>query len=806
MWDEISHRELPHSKLFVVFWSKNYVSATGCIKEIVQAEKLVEQGRLKTLIIRLDDYPIFWSKDMAPESKVVFDALKPMLSNRTSSVGASSRQAITLIQRAADPILGSSHPLMVRAESQDALRRAMKFDRFTYYPVAWVSGFNGVGRQTLITELNRNFVPNGRAVVVDINEASLPQQVRLRLESEAFGTAADQLKAIAADASECTAEGIAQVVERVFAAGDYVIFRQGRIVEENVELPEWLDQVFGTLERSTRPKAFIVSQIPLGSRRAKVKESLVSHRVSTIDEVSLTEYAYQLIGYFDSNPGRWGDAEVEGIVRTAGGTIGFLVSLVRSASRIEDFDQIDQLLAEDNRTMTESITTYVRWAFSQLREFEDEQRALLFLNDVSPCDINDLERVVKPKRSIIRVLGKLLDLGLIERDGDGLYKLTPLLSNRLSRDLLRSDLLAWMRKALVDFVATPVDVQEEEHSYIKIEARIQASMLAPDADLPPGVVEFVSASHWFQAGIRLYHAKRREPAYRILSKAYARRADFAQASRTELIRYFCLSATRNRKYVEAEEAIKPLDSVYQTKGMAAFLRADILEHQQKYVEAARLYEQSVELNSGKESRVERTYRPLIKCILASPRPDFRKAEKFAKRWLAIRRSVFSLRALADVYLQWKFRGYDLGFPPPENIDSLYAGALSELADDPGVGSAHFEVKSDEAEFSGDFEGALSYMNQALLADPRFELRVARWRIMSRAHNFDIVARALSELDSARANDEYRPNWLPFLPSIAEIYARCLKVLNRPMVMLNNFAPELNAEELKEIVRRAHQNR
>jgi hypothetical protein len=67
------------------------------------------------------------------------------------------------------------------------MREVVKKDRFSYYPAVWVSGFNGVGRESLIRDFNRSFVPNGRGFVVEVNEASLPKQVRLRIESEALG-------------------------------------------------------------------------------------------------------------------------------------------------------------------------------------------------------------------------------------------------------------------------------------------------------------------------------------------------------------------------------------------------------------------------------------------------------------------------------------------------------------------------------------------------------------------------------------------------------------------------------------------
>lgn len=807
MWDEISRRELPQSRLFVIFWSKDYITAKGCVREIQQAKDLVQQRHLRSVVLRLDDFPITWRDEFGEDAKPVFEALGALLDYRTSGPNVTIQRALELLQRLAEPILGSDHPQMPRHDIQQTVRRAAQKDRFTYYPAIWVSGFNGVGRETIIRDFNRSFTPNGRGFVIEVNEASLPKQTLLRIESEAFGADREHLREVNAAPVNNEVRTVSDAIERVFAAGNYVIFRHSRIVEENVELPEWLNDVVNSLAPATRPKLFIVSQLPLlAERRSHCRESIVAQRVPTVDEHQLTEFCYQLIGYFDKNPGRWTDAEIERVVRASGGNIGFLVSLVRAASGIEDFDKIDQLIAADSRNMVASITVYVRWAFSQLRDFEDEQRTLLFLNDISPCDITDLEKTIAPKRPILRVLGKLLELGLIERESENLYRLTPLLANRLNRNLIRPDLLAWQRGALVEFLKKPFEIEAEGHEYLRIESRIQASFLAETDELPKGIVDFVSAAHWFQAGIRLYHARRREPAYRILKNAYLKRAEFATASRTELTRYFCLSATRNRRYEEAEECIKSLDRVYQTKGMAVFLRADMLEHQRKFSEAISEYRHSIELNRGKESRLERTYRPLIRCILASAQPDFALAERYAIAWLALRTTIFSLMARARVYLHWKYRGHVCQREVPAGIDKLYNDALADLESDSGVGSASFELKAEEAEFSGDFNGALEYMDKAIGADPRFELRNERWRLMAKSGAPGVADRVLNELNAARNNPEYRSNWLPFLLALAETYAIATRAAGRPLAALNTFAPELSADEIGSIINRVKRSR
>ncbi len=807
MWEEIARKELPESKIFVVFWSRSYIKASGCIREILQARDLVQRGLLRPVILRLDDLPIIWDHQMGDSAKLVFEALESMLPYRTSSPILGVQRAISIVQRVAEPVLKSNHPRLPRNDLMQTLRKVAIKDRFNCHPAVWISGFNSVGRETLVREFNRSFTPNGQGFVVEINEASLPKQTLLRIESEALGAGADRLRELNASHIENEIDAVAAAIGRAFSAGNYLIFRHRRIVEEKVELPEWLDDVVNALSPATRPKLFIISQLPLlADRRARCRECLVALRVPTVDEHQLLGFCLQLVGHFDRNPGRWADAEIARIVRASGGTVGFLVSLVRSAAGIEDFDQIDRLVAADSLNMAASTTTYVRWAFSQLRDLQDEQRVLLFLNDISPCDIIDIDWAVSPSRPILRVLGKLLELGLVERESDNLYRLTPLLANRLSRDLIRPELLTWMRDTLIEFIKQPFELDADGHEYLRVESRIQASILTGEEYLPKNVVEFVSAAHWLQAGMRLYHARRREPAYRILKKAYLQREEFSSASRTELSRYFCLSATRNRMYKEAEDCIYLLDCVTQTKSMAAFLRADMWEHQRKFIEAVNEYKRALELNKGKGSRLERTYRPLIKCILASRSPDFQEAEKYAREWLRFRRTVFSLMALARVYLHWKYHKNSAGRNIPDNIDVLYSDALVELETDPGVGSAHFELKAEEAELSGDYDSALDYMDKAIAADPRFELRSERWRLMAKSDSSSHVNQVLEELEVAKHNVEFQNNWIPFLPSLAETYAIALHSAEKGLGSLNTFAPELPGDEIGGIVARVRRSR
>lgn len=810
-WDEIARKEIPQSRIFVVFWSENYPQKAGCVRELKQAQALVSAGRLTPVVLRLDDTPIFWDASQSTEMKPVFELLRPLLfDHRTSDPGVSAQHAFEIIAKVAEPLLRPAHPMWPRTDLEKAMRRAVEKERFKVYPAVWVAGFNGVGRETLVREFYRPFAPNGRGVVVDVNESALPRQVLLRIESEAFGASQERLQKLATSPVEVGPRDVADVVQRVFDGGDYVILRHNRIVEENVELPEWLDDVVNALEVDKRVKLFIISQIPLlPDRNARCRESVVQQRVPTMDEHQMTEFCIQLIGHFDGQPERWTDDDIARIVAASGGTLGFLVSLIRSAARFDDLDQIDTLVAADSARMAEAITVYVRWAFRQLSEDTEALRTMVFLDSVTPCHIEDLENAVEPSRPMLRVLGRLIALGLVEREVEEVYRLTPLLARRINRDLIQPELINWLDEAMRSFAGKSVEFEPESngvgHEYLRLESRIQAALLSDGRSLHNSVAVFISAAHWFQAGIRLYHRKRSADAFRLLKKAFEKRHEFANASRVELIRYYCLAATRDDQFSKSEQCIKLLDAVHTTKPMAAFLRADMHEYKREFYDAIEWYEKALSLNKDKDTRIERTYRPLINCILRTSRPDFRKAERYSLDYLRLRRTVFSLMSQVRVYLRWKYLGPTAGREVPEDIDRLLSDALHELEQHPGGKGTWHEMLAEQAEFENDLKTAIGEIEKAIEIAPRIQLARKRWSLMVKTGDIQLVNQVIDGLEAAKYDPVFRGNWQGNLKMWADIYVRALKAANRPTALVNTFAPELTSNEIGRIIRRSNRD-
>lgn len=802
LWDEISLRVLPNCRYFVVFWSRNFPNAGGCVKELNRAAAMADAKAIFPLILRLDDYPITYSDDLPETQKDVFASLQSLLNVRTSHANIGQADAFELVQKVVEPILAPSHPQSPRSEHAIVLRERLGKDRFKLYPAVWLSGFNGVGRKTLIKDVCRSLAPNGRAVEIEVNEASLPKVVAQRLLAEGLQISEERRAAVEADEKFDSPIKLAEVIEQVFNAGHYTIIRHQRLVDENVSLPSWLDETVNALSAGNRPKLFITSQMPIANdRRQRCTENLIDYRLPTLSEDETEDLIVQLIAHFDSEPNRWTDDAIAHISQAASGTPDLAVKLVRMCSRFADLGDISEIVKDDVHHMREVMTTYTRWAFAQLEGDVDAQRALLFLHNVSPCDPVDIAKFLASNRPIIQILFKLCDFGLVERGEAGLYRLTPLLANRLSQDLIQPHLLEQHRSALKAFAESPIELDGDEHGYARIESRIQAALLNDEAKLSNHLSNYVSAAHWFQAGVRLYHALHRDAAYRLLKKAYEKRDAFRDASKHELLRYFGLSSIRKKKSEDAKACIDALESVHSTRPIASYLRAFQFEQNEDYYRAKGEYEHALALNEGQVARLERIYRPLIKCILKLRPPDYASAERNAKAWRAIKESVQSKLALAQVYLNW---GYS-DVAQPADLESRYIDARESLRTDPGVGTRHFELMAEEAEFGRNYPEAVEWMDKALNThDPRFELRLELWQILGWSGNQELSRRAVNEIEQAKRNQTYKAHWDQFLVGIVEAYMRALRACGQyNQHKLDQLAPSLSGKKIAAIVSRVN---
>lgn len=771
IWEEIEKDELPFTKAFIIFWSRDYIKNVGTIRELHFAGRQLERGLLRDFaIVRCDDSPLFEADALSAgfDDFAPFHALKPFLRHVRADRPPSMEHAEAIVDHVVARVERQITPLQPRAQQQRDLKDAARIDHFSYRPTIWVSGLNGYGRKTLISELMREIDPNAIPAFIDVDETSLPGQVAARLESKIFET---PLEAISPD--DNSIERLIGLVERAAAAARFVVFRQNRIYEESMELPEWLENVFSEAEISRYPKLFLVSQLPADNHLlGRLGEKLAAFRMPAMDPDAAEEFIWKLISAFGGSPAQWTDQHVNSIVAKSGGTPELMIVIVKIAARMTDLSTLAELIGREATQFSDTMAALVGWAFKQLDGLSDEKHALLFMNDVSPVTLTDVQEFLGAEKPASEILAKLASLGLVEQTHDDLYRLSPLLSRRLSTLLTTRDLVDWHREAIGRFIDKPFEVHDGEDGYLRVETRIRAELYAGKSEVSAELRRYVSQAHYFQIGIRLYTARRYRDAFRLLKVAFENRAVFHLQASIEVARFYCLSAIRlHNQDAAIAEGLTFLRSRHQGQSMANFLEGEKLRIETRFDDALPYFSRAQEAAKANKERYreERILRPYLDSILNSRRPNLQKAKELADRSVQLNKTFFSLYMRTRVYLRlWQQS------PTDAQAEAAYIGVLTELQRQPGAASFYAQARAEEYEVFGDYERAIAWMKEALDASPRFDLRLRLWGTQMRSNDKAELDQVISDIERVCADPASRSETSSFALPIAERYARALK--------------------------------
>lgn len=783
-WIEIERDELPNAQAIVIFWSWSFVRGLGTQREIALAAKMFRAGQLRSaLILRLDGCPLkVPSAETDPAVVRSFADLEPFLSVIRASepnvnTAAAAEQCDTLVAKYAI----TNPPVFARPALEEEFFRQARIDNRVFRPVVWISGLNGQGRRTLVKEAFRRIDANGLSVEVDISECSLPRQLVLRLESEAFHCSDERLREINSDPTTDTPDAVAAVLSRIRQSGRYTILRQQRIVEERVPLPEWVFDVARLVQPTARPAAFIISQVPVDAEALRVcGDHLGAVRVVSLLSYEAEEFAWSLVRHFDPHADRWSNDLVRRVSVESGGTPELMVSIIRLASRLADLEPVKAMLAREVARFSEALTNYVNWAVSQIAQHPDGLRVLRMLQDINPASIDILRDLIGSSSPIGPTVGALQSIGLVECTESGLYRLSPLLSRRLDRFLIEPKLLEWQERAMKRLLNTPQSAQDLEHGYLRIEAAIDIGLRYGGTSLPDNIREFVSAAHWFQAGVKLYAKRHFRDAHAVLKEAFKQRSKFQLPAQLEVCRYFGLAAVRAHSAEDIDVAINALRGMRGGSDLVEYLLGYRAEIDRRFIDAMHHYSEALRAAQSQRSREReaRVLRPLINCILRSPQPNFDRAEQLAIRAVEINKTVFSLLNQAKVLVNRSYRDRYLDDIGKDAVWERYLVALEVLERDPGGAAAYAEIRAEEAQLTKDWSEAINWMDHAISVDSRFENRLRRWKIMVRSKDSALCGTVVEEIDRVFENPMFRPDVLIFKIHLIEAFAMAQKVLGR----------------------------
>lgn len=740
-WDEIERAELSQARGLVIFWSRDFLRSAACRRELELAASLLASGQLKHVaILRLDDLDLSaGTDDYTDAERAAFDHFAHFTARfRASTPPYDADKAFQIVDRLVREATARPAPIFPRPHVIEALRSGAKDGEFSYRPAVWVSGFNGYGRRTAIREFYRTLNGNATALEFDISELALPLPLLLLIEERALGADGARLTALQAELGEQSPEQVAlrlaQAIEAVAAQQRYIILRQTRVHEERALPPEWIVTVIKAL-RGDAPILFLTVQVPPPDEMViGCKGKLGTMRMTGLGMLEADSFVRSIITAIGNRTLQWDADIIARIVKGADGNPELITKIVALASTLPSLENLDAVIGAETEEFATTMTHLARWSFSQLQH-DDERRALLILNDLALAGADDIADFLRSERPMADILGALERVGLVERDEEDLYRLSPVLSNRLSASLVTPDLIRWHDEAVRKFIAKPVEIDADGHGMVSVQARIAAAM-SVGAEVPEGARQFVTAANYLQSGIRAYRANRFDIAQKLLREAFVRRDAFTDTARREAARFYGLVCARQSDDEGVSAALAVLDSHYLSKPVAHFIRGFQAEFQRDFPAAVEHYEKARKADEDvkQTNREGITIRYLVSCLLRMHKPNYDRAIKLADRAARLNSSAFVLMMRARAYLHRHFRG---AYRDQQQLDDWwhdYEAALKRLEQDAGAKDFYFQVRAEEAMMDpqqGAVE-AINWMREAVARSDRFDHRLRLWQYMARS--------------------------------------------------------------------------
>lgn len=680
--------EVTQCEIFVLFLSRDYVAddpkRPWCRRELAVAERRIVAGSLKKfLIIQMDDTP-FDTPIKNPDTGQRADVLRVFRNERRAFTQPLNRRAIE--QRLAFELaqIGDGPlPVLPRVDFQKELREALDTGSYqTKTPLVIVSGFDGVGRKTLIRSVMSSDFKHLTEYTIPLDSADGPDDLLRMIWGEVFLKTIKEQRALmkAVEASpEILHWHYRNLGTELIGLKGYIVISKDQSTDVDETLPFWVSQYLSLLRPSVQPLIFITAPRPLPRRIRNLLENCQELHLPTLEDSDAEELVAMHISARDpQRVARWGE-HLPFILEAGANTPKLLVDIVRLAARRASLDFLKKDVAADIARYDERIVRIVTWAMQQI----NERRPLLLLLDVlsrlgdSPYET--LKEIFDGEE-IGESLYELVQYGLVENLSESIYRIPAALRRKLNFYLANPELRQEASRRLSNFAKT-FELNDEDSGGIALTNFLHIRL---DSDVTVSAEDevFVTAAMLFKVGWQKYRRSQYPAALVLLRRAFTKLPKIRdEATKLEIVRFYGLAAVREGVEKEKISAIRFLRSPANFSvrlreraiPTAFFIEGFSLRLDQQFSEAIEKYEQS--LNALPESGQTDAQRAMVmnemvQCLLKLPIPDYERAVDLAERTCAIRST-------------------------PNNLDILLRALVAQTFEDPAISQERIDKNFQE---------------------------------------------------------------------------------------------------------------
>lgn len=598
--------EVQNCKVFVVFWSDDYLASEHAILELAvfkRSAESLDSGRELLVVQTNRKTPNIQRRWKNPINGIDEFTLGRWRLDRAISSDRDATGIAELIKRKLDSLGFSSTIIVPRPEIQKNIAAALDAGDFYKREFVFISGSEGDGRRTAIKtymEGSKHLLP--KFIAFDSSEG--PEDVLERLleySGEPLSNQVDIMQQVHDNKLDSIKE-FRKIVHRFRAARNYVVLIMDRYsgVDPSVGIPKWVSKAIEPFTRGPAPLIFFVTSNPVTDELLRHYPNAGRARVPGLDEIQMKELVFNL-SYVDPDPSRWTTENQNLVAKISGSSPSLCQSIMRLAANEPNLQHLDRIARTEEERFSASLTGLLGYIVEKFKDSAPDIIAMQVVEKLGIVEKSTLDEIMKMRNIGSYDLYGLLQYGVFEQLSDSLLRIPPLLQRRLGFVLWAFSPEKELDRILQDFGNRQLAI-DDGHGIVYLTNKAAAS-LRSGTPIPPQVEPFITLSMLFKTGVERYVAEGYEMAHSILRRAMDRLqqspAYIDESICIEIARYFGLASARIRNKADVERSRELLKNRFlgskkekQALAMAAFLSGFMLRIQGEHKDALAQFEEA----------------------------------------------------------------------------------------------------------------------------------------------------------------------------------------------------------------------
>lgn len=666
-------KEVQSCRLFVVFWSDDYLGSTVARLELAQARRLAEgpdKGKQALIVPTRRKVPSFSTKWINPIGKRQEQehALGAWRFERALDSMPDVRKVAEIIRRKLEAADVFGRTLVPRTHVVDAIRKAVARPDYSATEFVYVAGMEGDGRRTALQQFIRASHENLVERRSSFDSSEGPEDLLISM-MESVGLSVAQRHKILEDIESGKTSALKEIrklVHQARASKNYLVILLDRFTgADTVGIPDWVSDVFGKLQFGNAPLVFLVTSSPVTDARLARTPFSTRARVPGLDEHEMGELVHRL-SLEDPKREQWTPERKRLVERICGSSPSLCQIIMRALRSEATLDFVERIAAQEEEKFSSNMSAVLGHIVQQFKGQPNDILALRVVERLGVASKAALDEILEPMiPSSGYDLYRMLEYGLLERLSDDMLRIPPLIQRRLGY-ILDDPAGSSDVEMLLENFAKKASESTEEYGAMFAANKAVASLATGNA-VDSKFSAYLTTASIFKVGLDKYLAHDFEKAHSTLTRAMSRielNASVDASARIEIARYFGLASARVGSDTDVDRACAFLQGTLsesprarQGAAMAAFLRGFQERQKGHYREAIEAFEEALESLEGvrfAERQRGAVLTELSRAFLRRSPPDFEAAVRYAEQAYAEKDVAHNLSGLIRAKLHRTF--------------------------------------------------------------------------------------------------------------------------------------------------------